>query len=226
MNESVCKKVQSSFSEYLDGAISGHEMQAVASHMESCEDCAAEFTSWREMQSLLGSLGPAKAPADLGLKIRLAMSHEAARRQSWIDLLTTRWENTVRPMLVQVSAGVAAAIVLVGGAGLLLGVVAAPQPVLANDEPLGAITAPHFRYSSGPATEITTPEDMTIVVQAQINARGQVYDYQVVSGPIDAATQKQLLDRLLTEVFEPARVFGEPARGRVIQTFAGVSVRG
>jgi hypothetical protein len=51
-------------------------------------------------------------------------------------------------MLVQVSAGFAGTIVLVGGVLLLLGMVAVPEPVMANDEPLGALTAPHYLYSA------------------------------------------------------------------------------
>ena len=97
---------------------------------------------------------------------------------------------------------------------------------MANDEPLGAITVPHYMYSSGPTTEITTPEDMTIVVAAQVNDKGQVYDYEVLSGPVDESVRTELRNRLVAEVFEPATVFGLPAKGRVIQTFAGVSVRG
>ena len=40
-------------------------------------------------------------------------------------------------MVVQVSAGFAGAVLLVGGIVVLLGMVAAPEPVMANDEPLG-----------------------------------------------------------------------------------------
>lgn len=226
MNDLTCGVVQNSFSEYLDGAISGREMQAVALHLGGCEECSDEFAEWREMQSLLGGLGPAKAPEDLGLKLRVAVSQESRKRQNWIDTLTTGWENTVRPMLVQVSAGAVAAVVLVGGVGLLLGMVAAPEPVMANDEPLGAITVPHYIYSSGPTTQITTPEDTTIVVAALVNEKGQIYDYQLLSGPVEDSVRTELMNRLVAEVFEPATVFGLPAKGRVIQTFAGVSVRG
>ena len=95
------------------------------------------------MQRSLASLGPAKAPPDLGLKLRLAISHEQARRKSsWLDTLSVKWDNAIRPMLVQVSAGFAGAVIFIGGIGLLLGMVAAPEPVMANDEPLGAMTAP------------------------------------------------------------------------------------
>ncbi|WP_433971421.1 anti-sigma factor family protein [Tunturiibacter lichenicola] len=226
MTPQVCLKCRSSFSSYLDGDVSGKQMQKIAKHLESCNDCTQEFAAWRAMQRSLSSLGPAKAPADLGLKLRLAISHEHAKRKSnWLDTISVKWENAIRPMLVQVSAGFAGAVVLVGGIALLLGMVAAPEPVMANDEPLGAMTAPHYLYSSVPRA-IVTDRDAVIVVEAYVDSQGKVYDYNLVSGPETAAVQTQIVDQLLTSVFQPASVFGAPVRGRVVLTFSGISVRG
>jgi putative zinc finger protein len=227
MTPQICQKCQSSFSAYLDGAVSGQQMQQIAQHMESCIDCASEFAALRTMQQSLASLGAAKAPGDLGLKLRLAISHEQARRKSsWLDTLSLKWDNAVRPMLVQVSAGFAGAVVLIGGIGLLLGMVAAPEPVMANDEPLGAMTAPHYLYSTVNPSATVTPHDSLIVVEAYVNAQGRVYDYNIVSGPEDPAVQSQVVNQLLMSIFEPASVFGAPIRGRVVLTFSGISVRG
>ncbi|WP_260734876.1 zf-HC2 domain-containing protein [Tunturiibacter lichenicola] len=226
MTSQACLKCRSSFSSYLDSDVSGKQMQKIATHLESCKDCTQEFASWRAMQRSLSALGPAKAPADLGLKLRLAISHEHAKRKSnWLDTISVKWENAIRPMLVQVSAGFAGAVVLVGGIALLLGIVAAPEPVMANDEPLGAMTAPHYLYSSVPRA-IVTDRDAVIVVEAYVDAQGKVYDYNLVSGPESAAVQTQIVDQLLTSVFQPASVFGAPVRGRVVLTFSGISVRG
>jgi anti-sigma factor RsiW len=226
MTSQACLKCRSSFSAYLDGDVSGKQMQKIAKHLETCNDCTHEFAAWRAMQRSLSSLGPAKAPADLGLKLRLAISHEHAKRKSnWLDTISVRWENAIRPMLVQVSAGFAGAVVLVGSIALLLGIVAAPEPVMANDEPLGAMTAPHYLYSSVPRA-IVTDRDAVIVVEAYVDAQGKVYDYNLVSGPETAAVQTQIVDQLLTSVFQPASVFGAPVRGRVVLTFSGISVRG
>jgi hypothetical protein len=199
-------------------------MQQIAGHLEACDDCTREFAAMRALQRNLASLGPAKAPVDLGLKLRLAISHEQARRKSsWLDSLSLKWENAIRPMLVQVSAGFACAVVLIGGIGLLLGMVAAPEPVMANDEPLGAMTAPHYLYSTVSPGEIIN-HDSLIVVEAYVNAQGRVYDYNIVSGPVDPAVHSQVMERLLMSVFEPASVFGAPVRGRVVLTFSGISV--
>lgn len=227
MTSQACLKCQSSFSAYLDGDVSGRQMQKIATHLESCNNCTHEFAEWRAMQRSLSALGPAKAPADLGLKLRLAISHEHAKRKSsWLDTVSVKWDNAVRPMLVQVSAGFAGAVVLVGGIALLLGIVAVPEPVMANDEPLGAITAPHYLYSSVNPRAIVTDRDSVIVVEAYVDSQGKVYDYHLVSGPESSAVQNQIVDQLLTSVFEPASVFGAPVRGRVVLTFSGISVRG
>jgi hypothetical protein len=227
MTPQLCQKCQSSFSAYLDGAVSGHRMQQIAQHLESCTECTREFAALRAMQQSLAALGPAKAPSDLGLKLRLAISHEQARRaSSWLDTISLRWDNAVRPMLVQVSAGFAGAVILVGGIGLLLGMVAAPEPVMANDEPLGAITTPHYLYSTVSPTAIVSDHDSVIVVEAYVNAQGRVYDYNIVSGPEDPAVNSQVVDQLLMSVFQPASVFGAPVRSRVVLTFSGISVHG
>ncbi|HWZ01940.1 MAG TPA: zf-HC2 domain-containing protein [Edaphobacter sp.] len=222
-----CQKCQSSFSPYLDGAVSGRRMQQIAQHLESCVGCASEFAAMRAMQRSLAAFGPAKAPPDLGLRLRLAISHEQARRKSsWVDTLSLKWDNAIRPMLVQVSAGFAGAVIFIGGIGLLLGMVAAPEPVMANDEPLGAMTSPHYLYSAVRPHAIVTDHDSVIVVEAYVNAEGRVYDYNIVSGPDDPAVHSQVVDQLLTSVYEPASVFGAPVRGRVVLTFSGISVHG
>ena len=224
---SDCVATRAAFSDYLDGAVSGHEMHAIATHFESCSDCTSEFATWRAMQMALSSLRTEKAPADLGLKLRVAISQQKAQRDvRWIDKFAVRWENAFRPMLIQVSAGLAGAVVLIGTIAYLLGVVAAPQPVLANDVPLEAITAPHYLYSAANPRPILTDRDTTIVVEAAVNDLGQVYDYRIVSEPESPEVQKQVAEQLMLSVFRPASVFGAPARGHIVLTFAGISVRG
>jgi hypothetical protein len=231
-------EVQACFSSYLDGAISGHEMLEIGRHIEGvedsagagrvggCEVCARELTAWRLTQNAIAALGPVKAPADLPLKLRIAISREHARRESrFLDRVSLAWDNVVRPRLVQVSAGLAGSVVL-GSIALLLGVVAVPQPVLANDEPLGAITAPHYLYSTVSPGDVVTAHDTPIVVEALVDAGGRVYDFTIVSGPQTEAVRTQVADQLLGSVFEPASAFGVPVRGRVVVTYSGISVHG
>lgn len=230
MNSKRCKEIQAGFSLYLDGAMSGREMLEVSEHVEGaaggqgCRSCAEELAAWRQTQSAVAAIGQAKAPADLALKLRIAISHEKARRDSrWMDRVSLAWDNAIRPRLVQVSAGFAGSLVL-GAAVLLLGVVAAPQPVLANDEPLGAITAPHYLYSTFTPGDTAIVSDTPVVVEASIDAAGRVYDFTILSGPKDEAVRTAVADQLLSSVFQPASAFGLPVRGRAVMTFD--SVRG
>ena len=239
MSQTRCTVIQASFSAYLDGAVSGHEMQEIARHLEgtfgdehampACADCAREFAAWRMTQDALAALRPAKPPADLGLKLRLAISRENASRGSrLLDRLELAWDNGFRPALMQISAGVAATAVLVGSILFLLGLglVATPQAVLANDEPLRGITAPHYLYSTTSPRPIITDHETAIVVEALVDSTGRVYDYTIVSGPQDDAVRTQLVNQLLGSVFQPASVFGVPVRSRVVLTYAGIDVRG
>jgi hypothetical protein len=236
----MCDQIQSSFPDYLDGAVSGLEMQEIARHLEGttdpttgarippCEDCAREFAALRNAQDAVALLRPAKPPADLGLKLRVAISRESARRSNrLIDRVQVRWENALRPILVQVSAGVAATTVLVGSMMVLLGAVApVNSPVLADDEPLSAITAPHYLYSTVAPAAIVCNHNAPIIVEAAVDSSGRVYDYSIVSGPEDEAVRTQVASQLLQQIFQPATVFGLPIRGRVVVTFSGISVRG
>lgn len=226
LRETECAKVRTSFSGYLDGAISGREMQSVAGHLEACTGCKAEFAAWRGMQRVLSESGPVKAPADLGLKLRLAISHEKNRRQNLRDNLTMRWENFVRPIALQTISGLAGALLLFGGISMLVGVVSVPDAVLANDEPLGAVTMPHYLYSAARQQPVVTTGDGTIVVEADVNAEGKVYNWNILSGPTDDRTRAAVRDDLMLQVYEPSRMFGEPVRGRVLVTYSGVLVKG
>jgi len=225
-----CKRTRSQFSAYLDGAVSGAMMQALAAHLESCADCANEFAQWRSMQSALAGVGPAKMPKDLALRLRHALLQEfAPGRITWQDRMALAWRNTFAPLALQVSAGAASACIMLGTVILLLGVASAPEQAIASDEPTGAATAPHFLYaSSGSDTQPILSDDANqpIVVQAEISASGYVYDYRIVSGSVSGDVRDILANRMLFSRFAPATLFGQPTRGRVLLSYSDLTVHG
>jgi Putative zinc-finger len=223
----TCVHFRDQFSEYLDGALTGTAMHEIAAHLEVCTACATEFAEWRSAQSLISSIGPAKAPANLGLRLRVALSQQSANTveekfaRGWV-----RWQN-FRPLVWQITAGFASTVALTGAAALLISMVASPEPALANDEPLaGMATSPRFLYTSlGPAGAVGDGET-PVIVQAFVNGEGRVYDYTIVSGNTDQKTRAQVEDTLLFSVFAPAQVFGKPVPGTIVLSFSGVSVPG
>jgi Putative zinc-finger len=223
-----CTHVRQQFSGYLDGAVTGAAMHEIASHLEVCSDCAAEFAEWRNAQSLVSSIGPAKAPPNLALRLRVALSQQSTNTaQEKFSRGRIRWQNTFRPLVLQATAGLASTIVLLGAVSLLVGMVASPEPLLARDEPIGGMaSSPRFLYTSlEPAGGVGDREN-PVVVQAYVNGEGRVYDYRIVSGTADLKTRAQLEDYLAFSVFAPARLFGQPVRGTVVHSFSGVAVRG
>jgi hypothetical protein len=225
-----CINVQAGLTDYSDGRLSGHEMQQIDSHLERCGECTREWKAQRDLQVSLASLGPVPEPADLPLRIRVALSQERARsRRSVFAAWDLAWKNAVGPFLLQAGAGLASATLLLGSVILLVTMFAQPETAQATpDEPLGNATAPRLLYfSNAPGTtQMGAAINGSVVIEAYVNGQGEVYDYRVVSGPLDAQTRSQLENLLLFSRFEPARFFGQPVRGLAVISFSGVSVRG
>jgi len=226
---SDCGSIRMKFSEYLDGRLTGHEMQSIAAHIDDCRDCSIKWAGLKKTQMVLGSLGPVPEPQDLLLRIRVAVSQERARSQrSLVQRCRLAWENTIGPFVLQAAAGFASAVLLLGTVTVLVGMFTRPEMAHGVDEPLGMATSPHFLYLSSAVSsndqirEVSAP----VVVEAYINGAGQVYDYRIVSGPVDDKTRAQVENLLLWSHFEPARFFGQPVRGLAVLSFSGVSVRG
>jgi anti-sigma factor RsiW len=224
-----CEAMQARFSEYLDGRLSGREMQQIAAHLNECRECNRDWDSLREVQRSLGALGPVPEPKDLLLRIRVAVSQERARsRKSIFSTWNLAWKNTVGPFLLQASAGFASAVLLLGTVVVLVTMFTQPEAVQATtDVPLGNPTSPRLvSLSSGVSnTDIGTLAG-PVVVEAYVNDEGEVYDFRIVSGPDDQATRSQVENLLLFSFFEPARFFGQPVSGLAVISFTGVSVKG
>jgi hypothetical protein len=223
-----CLQVRNEFSPYLDGDMSGTAMQSMAAHLGVCDDCAVEFAAWREIQGTLVSMGPAKAPAGLQARLRAALAEERERgtHLTWDRRLAAMWQATLAPIAFRAATGTVAAMLLIGGAGAMVAWFGAPSEVRADDEPLGAMTAPHFLYSEVPPQPIEFGREAPVLIEARIDDQGRVYDYTILSGPTDKSVERQVQANLLSSVFQPATIFGLPVPGHVVMTFSGVSVKG
>jgi hypothetical protein len=202
-------------------------MLEIAKHLERCADCAHEFAAWQQSQSLVSTLGPAKVPEDLGLRLRVAISQES--RNSTRERLSRfhiRWENTFQPFLLRAAAGFASAVFLVGTAALLVGTFASPEPVEARDVPVDSSTAPHLLYSSFQPADAIGDHNNPVVLQVFVDRHGRVYDYKVLSGQVDTKIRESIDNLLLFSVFTPAYSFDQPVRGTTLMSFSGIDVKG
>ena len=188
-----------------------------------------KWVGMKQTQMTLASLGPVPEPEDLLLRVRVAVSHERARsRRSIVQRWKLIWDNTVGPFVLQAGAGFASAVLLLGTVTVLVGMFTRPEVARGEDEPLGMASAPHYlyTYSAVSSSDQIRGSAAPVVVEAYINGEGEVYDYRIVSGPVDDNTRAQVVNLLLWSHFEPARFFGQPVRGLAVLSFSGVSVRG
>jgi hypothetical protein len=221
-----CGEAKKLFSPYLDGQVSGREMRALSGHMEDCSRCAREYAAVRRTQLLLANLGSKKAPADLALKLRVAISREAAqKRHSRFEGVLVRMENALNAFMVPATAGLVSAVLIFG---LLLGFIALPGQLQASsgDVPLMLYTAPQLEQSVF-GTSLGSIGDDSVLIEAYVDANGRIQDYRILSQSEDAqAMLPQVKNLLIFTTFRPALSMGRPTAGRAVISFSKISVKG
>jgi hypothetical protein len=221
-----CPEAKRLLSPYLDGAVTGTEMLAVERHLADCAGCDQHYASLRETQRLLAGVARPKAPADLGLRLRLAISREVAQsRRVPFEGLWVRLENSFQASLVPATAGFLSALIIFGIAMVYF---VAPSTLQAdNDVPLVMVnTAPQLQQSAFGMALDTINTD-SLVIEAYVDANGRVQDYRILS---DTEQSKEVLPQvkrmLIFTTFRPALSMGRPTASRAVLSFSKISVRG
>jgi len=221
-----CAEAKSLLSPYLDGAVSGAQMRGLSEHLETCARCETEYVQLRETQQLLAVVGRRKAPDDLALRLRVAISQEAAQtRRPRYEGMLVRVENALNGFMVPATAGLVSAVVIFG---LLIGFLALPEQLLGNnnDVPLMLNTAPQLQRSAF-GTVLNSINDDSLVIEAYVDANGRVQDYRVLSDAGEPVRlTPQVKNMLIFTTFRPATTMGRPTAGRAVLSFSKVSVKG
>jgi anti-sigma factor (TIGR02949 family) len=221
-----CAEAKRLLSPYLDGAVTGTEMRALQEHMERCPACMREYTLLRQTQQLLASVGRVQEPADLGLKLRLAISREAAEaRRPRYEGLRMRVENILNAFMVPATAGLACALLIFG---LVTAILAMPGPLQANNEdvPLVLNTGPELQQSVF-GTTLSAMNADSLVIEAYVDRNGRVQDYKILSDPGESQELLPQVKRMLIfTTFRPAMSMGRPISSRAVLSFSRISVRG
>jgi hypothetical protein len=226
IKELQCLQAKQLFSPYLDGAVTGTEMLALQNHFAGCSACHGEYQALRRTQQLLVNVGRPRVPADLGLKLRLAISREAAcARRSRFEGLMVRLDNALQAFMVPAAAGFVSALILFGIAMVYF---VAPSSLDAhNDVPLVMVnTGPELQPSSL-GLSMDTIDDDSLVIEASIDANGRIQDYRILS---DSNDSKEVLPKvkqmLIFTTFRPALSMGRPTPSRAVLSFSKISVKG
>lgn len=219
----TCVQVKSMLSAYLDGVVTGKQMLWLGRHLEDCGSCGRQYESLRSTQQLLANVGRAKTPEDLSLKLRLAISREAARRkQPYFGNLMFRLENAIRGFMVPATAGLVAMIAIFA---LLMGFIT-PVQADTSDVPLLISTAPELQQSSFGMSLGAISED-SLVIEAYIDANGRVQDYRILSDPDKLHDLPHpVKNMLIFTTFRPATWMGTPRPGTAVLSFSKINVKG
>ncbi len=229
-----CKQSQRVLPGYLDGAISAGERSRLREHLRSCADCRRELERYNFLATQLARVEPVAPPANLALQIRARASLELSLWDGLARLwsrATLAFQNIVEPLAVPAAGGVltALAVVILFVHGMLVGVPI--TGVVQNDLPLNLIQPAELQSLAPfpvPGIEGNGQSNSgPLLLEATLNAQGEVVYYKILSGPSDAAVQHQIDQLLLFSKFRPQLSFGRPTDGgRVLLSFSAVHVRG
>ena len=203
-------------------------MFELQNHMQGCGGCAREYAETQRTLQMIVALNRArtKAPAELPLRLRLAISRESkqARRRRFEGVMV-RLSNSLDAFMFPVTAGVVSAVLIFG---FLLGFVALPQQLQASssDVPSMLYIAPQLKQSVFGTSLGMVGED-SVVVEAYIDANGRVEDYKILSQSGDSKTAlPQVKNLLIFTTFSPALSMGVPIPSRAVLSFSKISVKG
>jgi hypothetical protein len=218
----TCAEVKSLLSSYLDGAVTGKQMHALGQHLNDCVECRLQYQELRQTQALLSRVGRARVPDDLSLKVRLAISREAARRREPVfSGLGIRVANALRAFMVPATAGVVATLIIFG---VLMGFI---TPVQANSNELLLLSTDPEIQQTGFGGALAASTDESFVIEAFVDANGRVQDYRILSDPDSLKDiPHSLKNMLIFTTFKPATLMGSPRPGTAVLSFSKISVNG
>jgi hypothetical protein len=241
-----CTTVRTKLAGYLDDALtastSAAERAQIGEHLNGCAVCRAELQRFRKLAVLLSQVPKNEPPTDLAVRIKVAAA-QAQQSQDWPSRLRKMrdraeivLDNVLRPLTVPATGGLFSAF-LIFALVLQLMMPGITVEAVPNDVPLDILRPAElisiseypqslaFEQQEQQEIQASLPQGLQVYVT--VDARGQMADYEILSGPTTPEVRHQLDQLLLFSRFKPMMSFGRPtAGGHVILTFSAVRVRG
>jgi hypothetical protein len=235
-----CSNVRRLLPGYLDGALpsksrtESHAM--IGQHLELCAPCREELQRYLELSSMMAGVERPVPPSDLALRIRIMASRQLSDK-NWLHylLLARRrahliLENILEPLALPATGGLTVALlafsfifqVLVGGA---------PLRAISNDSPTNLLQPARLEaLAPFPVTGLEESGHAgphALLVAVTVSSLGDAVSYEILAGPDDMITRRQLDQLFLFSRFRPQMSFGRPtAGGHVVLSFSNVSIKG
>jgi anti-sigma factor RsiW len=227
-----CWSVRQRVSAYLDDAVSADEGRLLERHLNACRECTLEterYLSLRDKLQLLPRLLP---PPELTTRLRVVASKVrmesvggASRWNRWLDRLELSLRHLMRPLALPAVGGLCSAIFLFSTlvpmfkSAFAMSALSGDVPTMLVTEPMLKDTAP-VAFADGDA-----------VVDLQLDDRGTIVNYTIVSAPGEQSEKLRhsIENSLLFTEFWPATTFGRPVAGTIRISFhnnSRIDVRG
>jgi anti-sigma factor RsiW len=235
-----CNTVRTKLPGYLDDALTGEarveERVEVLEHLEFCEPCRRELQRYRKLAVLLSRMPKCVPPVDLAVRIKVAAAQAQSAPRRWQrmrDRAEILLDNVFRPLTLPATGGLFSAIIVFALVLQMLvpgiTVQAVPNDVPTNLlQPAALVSLSEYPEAWAPEQhdlELSLPHGL--LVDVTVDARGQMLDYQILSGPKSKAMRRQLDQMLFFSRFRPMMSFGRPTSGgHVVLSFSAVRVRG
>jgi len=239
--ELTCASVRRFLPGYLDGALPdtvGSKLHLrIAHHLGDCPACRAELQRYRQISRMVSAVRAEEPPAALPFSIRVAVSQvrAAGGMRGRLGRCRTRLElfvdHVLEPLLIPVTGGALVALLVFAVVFPILGP-AMRLPGARPDLPTSLLQPARLQTLAGfplPVSEDKADPDEShgLLVEASVNAQGQVFEYRIIGGALDEGMQHQLDRVVLFSRFRPQLNFGRPTSGgRVVLGFSRVFVRG
>ena len=218
-----CIEAKRLFSPMLDSVLDGGRIRMLDRHIAECGSCAAEFASLRHTQLLMATMAHHTAPPDLASRLNVALSQHLAAQNRRETLLVRflRWENALNSFMLPATGRLLSAVLIFGS---LIGVLVPAHLPVANDVPTTLYTPPEM--TAAPFGLYQNGNGDAVLVEAMIDAHGQLQDYRVLNASGQAELSPEMKNALIFARFRPATSFGLPTSGRVVISFSNINVGG
>ena len=229
-----CRQSERKLPGYLDGGISPREHASVREHLTTCQSCQLQLERYRRLAACLANVHAEMPPADLAMRIRIRASQHvtpAARlRKAW-STASLNFEHFLKPLAVPATGGILTALIVfvLVAHNVLVGV---PVGIVPNDLPLNLVQPARLESLApfplpGSSGSQGDSGSAPLLLEATLNAQGQVVSYRILAGPSDQAVLRQIDQMMMFSHFRPETSFGRPqAGGRVLLSFSEIRVHG
>jgi hypothetical protein len=226
-----CWTVKQRVSAYLDDAVSAEEGLLLKRHLNACPQCTLETERYSGLREKLRSLPHLLPPPDLTTRLRVVASKvrtESAGGGSpwnrWRNRLELSLHHLMRPLALPAVGGLCSAIFLFSTlvptfkSAFAMDTLSSDVPTMLATEPMLKDTAP------------VAFADDDAVVDLQLDDRGRIINYTIVSAPGQSEKLRHSIENsLLFTEFWPATNFGRPVAGTIRISFhnnSRIDVRG